>query len=272
MTNRQRKILERVELKGACSYQDLTDAMAVSSMTVRRDVDRLAALGRVVKVLGGVQRADAPANLYESELRSRLNEAVAEKRAIAQAAAALIPPHATIFLDGSTTCLELAKYLAEHHAGLTIVTHSAATCSMLGRSQANMIVSLGGQYDPSSGCFIGPTCEEQAARYFVDIAFVSTKGFVPDEGTFESSVATYRIKQIVAAQCPRVALLVDNSKFGRRALRRVLDSSQIHTVVTDAGTSRHHVAEMEAQGMQVIVAAGAAASIATPGVVSSKKQ
>jgi DeoR/GlpR family transcriptional regulator of sugar metabolism len=254
MTVRQQQILERVERLGACSYQDLTDAMGVSSMTIRRDVDRLAAAGRVVKVLGGVQRANAPANLYESELRLRLDEAVTEKRLIAQAAARLIRPNATIFLDGGTTSLELAKHLAEHHSGLTIVTHSAVICMALGQTQQNMIVGLGGQFDPASACFIGPTCEEQASRYFVDLAFVSTKGFVPSEGTFESSVATYRIKQVIANQCPRVALLVDHRKFGSRALTRVLQPSQIHIVVTDAGVAASHLTAMKRRGLEVIVA------------------
>lgn len=30
-------------------------------------------------------------------------------------------------------------------------------------------------------------------KLFVDLAFISTKGFFPAEGTFESSVATFRL-------------------------------------------------------------------------------
>ncbi|MBV8350951.1 MAG: hypothetical protein JOZ21_01585 [Verrucomicrobia bacterium] len=32
----------------------------------------------------------------------------------------------TIYLDGSTTCLELAKLLARERSGLTVVTNSAS--------------------------------------------------------------------------------------------------------------------------------------------------
>ena len=84
---------------------------------------------------------------------------------------------------------------------------------------------------------MGSTAEEAARRFFVDIAFLSTKGFLPEEGTFESSIATFRIKQVIAEQAARVVLLVDHSKFGQRALCKVLDMGQIDEVITDAGTA-----------------------------------
>jgi DeoR/GlpR family transcriptional regulator of sugar metabolism len=76
---------------------------------------------------------------------------------------------------------------------------------------------------------------------------------LPEEGTFESSLATLRIKQIVAEQAARVVLLADHSKFGRRALCKVLDIGQIHEVITDAGTSAADLASVERQGVAVCV-------------------
>ena len=62
--------------------------------------------------------------------------------------------------------------------------------------------------------------EDQVKRFFVDKAFMSTKGFLPTEGTFESSVGLFRIKQIVVKQSGKVILLVDHSKFRQRAFVR----------------------------------------------------
>ena len=112
---------------------------------------------------------------------------------------------------------------------------------------------------------VGPAAEESARRFFVDVAFLSTKGFLPEEGTFESAMATFRIKQIIAEQAGRVCLLVDHSKFGRRALCKVLDVAQIDEVITDAEApadaraalaARSALVAPERRGVTLRIAAG----------------
>lgn len=234
---RQQKILTFLEGKTECSYQELEAFLQVSNMTVRRDVDRLVAEGEVVKTLGGMQKVNAAVNLYESSVLSRLLVCLDEKKLIAQEALRYIQPGETIYLDGSSTCLQLAKSLAKTMAGVTIITNSVITYLELVKGGNNTIICIGGQHDPVSFCMTGLSTEEEAQKYFVDKAFMSTKGFMPSEGTFESSVPTFRIKQIVAKNCKQLILLVDHSKFGQRALRKVLDIKQIHAVITDSQTA-----------------------------------
>jgi DeoR/GlpR family transcriptional regulator of sugar metabolism len=88
-----------------------------------------------------------------------------------------------------------------------------------------------------SFCLTGPRTEDEARRYHIDMAFLSTKGFPPDHGMFESSAPTYRIKQIMAQQSSKVVLMVDHTKFNQRALFNVLSVEQIDTVITDQGIS-----------------------------------
>jgi len=56
-----------------------------------------------------------------------------------------------------------------------------------GVNNANVVIVIGGQYDTPSASFVGPAAEEIAERYFFDRVSLSTKGFVPREGTFESA-------------------------------------------------------------------------------------
>lgn len=250
---RQQTIVELLEQRGACSYQELIEHLGVSAMTARRDVDRLVSQGRAIKALGGVQRADAPAYWYENELSARMARQVAQKRAIAERAVGLLEAGTTLYLDGGTTCLELARQLGRRRSDLIVVTNSAAACMELCRSGGNSVIGLGGECDPASLCFVGPDCEEAAGRYFVDVAFVSTKGFVPDEGTFESSPATFRIKQVMAKRSSQVVLLADHTKFGQRALSKVLDISEISDVVTDALTPEEDLETLCEMGKDVHV-------------------
>ena len=252
--DRRQFILDRLESSGTGSYGEFASALRVSTMTVRRDLEELVRQGAVIKTVGGVQKAAAPSYLYETALHSRLAVRRQEKRAIARLALDLISPGQTIFLDGSSTCLELARVLAKERSGLTIVTNSALACLELGKNHANTIVGIGGHYDANSLSYVGPQAEDWAKTLFVDLAFVGTKGIVATKGTFESSLPTFRIKQIIARQCGRLVLLADHSKFGQRALSKVLDIDQIHTVVTDDRTSRADLAQLEKKVRQVLVA------------------
>jgi DeoR/GlpR family transcriptional regulator of sugar metabolism len=156
-------------------------------------------------------------------------------------------------MDGGTTNLALAKLLAAQRTGLTIVTNSALTCLELSKGQ-NRIIGIGGEYDPVTLSFVGPQAEETAKTFFVEQAILSTKGFQPADGTYESAIATFRIKQIIAERAVETILLIDHTKFGRRALSKVLDISQIHRVVTDERTRKSDLASLRRAGVKVEVA------------------
>lgn len=251
---RQEQILERLEREGVCSYQELADLLAVSTMTVRREVDDLNSRGLVIKTLGGVQRADAPGYLLESAIQGRMAKQRLEKQAIAKTALELIGDGQTLFIDGSTTCLELAKAIAQRKRGLTIITNSTLTTLEIGRNRNNSVIGLGGEFDPNSCCYVGAAAEDAAGGFYVDIALISTMGFLPSEGTFESTIANFRVKQILSRRSKRVVLLVDHSKFGQRALARVLTVNEIDCIVTDEATSKDHLTQLAEVGKECLVA------------------
>ena len=246
-------ILDLIDQQGTASYEALADMLQVSTMTVRRDCEELAQLGKIIKTIGGIQQAHAPAYLYENTVRERIATNPAEKRAIAAKALDLIPNNQTIFIDGGTTNLALARLIADSRTGLTILTNSALTCLELSKGQ-NTIIGIGGEYDPLALSFVGPQAEEMAKSFFVDQAFLTTKGFLPADGTYESAVATFRIKQNVAERAVETVLLVDHTKFGHRALTKVLDISQIQQVITDEGTAESDLESLRRAGIRVNVA------------------
>ncbi len=216
--------------------------------------DDMSRIGDQPKTPGGVPNNNGASSLYETSLFPRLSLRTKEKRAIAEQAANLIEFGKTLFIDGSTTCIELAKVLVQQKKRLTIVTNSTLVCLELGHSSENKVIGIGGEFDPTSASFVGSTSEDALEKFYVDYAFMSTKGFLPSEGTFESSMGTLRIKQVVAAHCDRLILLIDYSKFGQRALCKVLDVSQIHTIVTDSQSPQEAIDLLQQNGNEVRVA------------------
>jgi DeoR/GlpR family transcriptional regulator of sugar metabolism len=254
VTPRQQKILDVLQAKGACTYQELEQLLDVSSMTVRRDVEVLAQRSALIKTLGGAQRSNAPRFLYETSLLSRIDTNRAEKEAITARALEFIRPEQTLFLDGSSTCIELARLIAKSELALNVITNSALIAIEVGRTPHAKVICLGGEYDPQSASFVGTLTEEACAKFFVDAAFMSTKAFVAAEGTYESSIATLRIKQLMAGRCAKLYLLVDSSKFEQRALCKVLDVNAIHVVITDSKCPKGPLEQLKSSGRQVVIA------------------
>ena len=73
------------------------------------------------------------------------------------------------------------------------------------------------------------------------------------EGTFESSVALMGLKRMMAARSNKVVYLGDSSKFGNRALVKVLDIDELDVVVTDEGVSAKHVGVLKNKGVDVLI-------------------
>lgn len=273
LNRRHQSILDRLASDGECRYAALAGQLRVSAMTIRRDVDTMAAAGQLLKTLRGARRSDAGQSLFETDLQARLSANLPQKRAIAAVAAARIKPGQTLFLDGGTTCLELAKLLARQAQGVTLVSNSALICLHLGQGGAhNTIIALGGEYDAASASMHGPDTEAALARLYVDTAFLSTKGFLPEEGTFESAAHLYRLKQLVVGRARNVTLLVDAGKFGRRALAKVLDTAQLHTLITDAQAPAADLERLRQQGCEVLVAGDDAPVTADSGTTRPARQ
>ena len=257
MMLRQQTILDFLDVHEYASYEALSELLKTSTMTVRRDVESMAKKGLVIKTLGGTSRQLLPkSNLYESDIHDRVREQREEKRAIALEVPALIASAQSIFLDAGTTMIETAKVLSQRVEGKNMITNSLLVCGELAAAGKNRITMLGGDLSTESAAFTGLMTEENAQTYYYDAALFSTKGFILEEGTYESSLENFRVKQIVAPRAKQVILLVDHTKFGLRALRRVLDITAFHCIVTDQKTPAEDIRNLERRGIRVIIADG----------------
>lgn len=211
-------------------------------------------LSKTIKAETGGQSSSIASSLYETSLLPRLSLNIPEKQAIALRAMELIEPNKTLFIDGGTTCIQFARALANRRIRQTVVTNSTLICLELGQCSEMRVIGVGGEFDPASASFVGRTCEEAIDHFYVDYAITSTKAFLPAEGTFESSMGTLRVKQVVSRHCGQLILLVDNSKFGQRSLCKVLDISQIGPIVTDSRAPTDAINQLRANDHAIYVA------------------
>ena len=132
---RKRKLLstERETLicrslsEGVKTISELSNELRVSEATVRRDLETLEANGKLRRVHGG---AELLRQHQEPVYEEKASRNAAEKAYIAEKAVSFIKESDTIFLDGGSTVLELAKMLERFH-DLTVVTNSLMAASAL---------------------------------------------------------------------------------------------------------------------------------------------
>ncbi|RAG71896.1 alkaline phosphatase, partial [Burkholderia multivorans] len=102
-------VLELLAENDHMSVNELADRLAVSTATVRRDLDHLSAQQLLTRTRGGAVSsgvADLPIK-YKSAQRAN------EKERIGSLSASLVKPGMTVGMNGGTTASETAQALAQ---------------------------------------------------------------------------------------------------------------------------------------------------------------
>src|SRR4051812_24296422 len=105
-TERHARLLEHVSARGSIDVNELSRLLAVSGATVRRDLQYLSELNLLRRTHGGAVIGGIS---IEVPLHRRTERLQPEKRAIAKAAAELVPTGAVVGLTGGTTTTEVAR-------------------------------------------------------------------------------------------------------------------------------------------------------------------
>lgn len=168
--------------RGRVNVAALAEALEVSKETIRRDLNELEKEGVAQRTHGGAVLAKGHEDSFGDlryGLRQRFN--VPGKKAIGRAAAELVHPGDTIFLDASSTCMYMGEALCGK-TGVTIITNSAYLVSQLGEEEGLTVISTGGQVRRESLTLVGSLAQQSCLAYRANKAFISPKGFRPEAG------------------------------------------------------------------------------------------
>jgi DeoR/GlpR family transcriptional regulator of sugar metabolism len=214
---------------GVNRVEDLCRRLRVSAATVRRDLDLLERSGAIRRVHGGAVSAES--RLDESLFADKTSLAVREKRCIAGAALKFIEPGDTIYLDGGSTVLELARLLGER-SNLTVVTNSLHAAHELAGRGPRLIV-IGGELRRLSQTLVGPLTRLLLQELHLDKAFMGTIGFALKEGLTTTDPSEAFTKQAVMGQARQVIVLADSSKAGKVSFASAGRWANVHVLITD---------------------------------------
>lgn len=227
---RRKLILEKVHIEKKVIVSELSKEFDVSEETIRRDLDKMADEGHVIKSYGGavineIGSIDLPFNV-----RWKANSVGKQK--IANLISNEIKDGEHIFLDASTTAVFIAKNIKQKKH-LTVITNSIENLLELSDVSGWNIISSGGLLKAGSMSLLGRRATESIERYNADKVFLSCKGVDINRGVTEGNDETGSIKQSMLESAKRVYLTVDSSKFDKVAFSTICPLSKIDVVVTD---------------------------------------
>ena len=200
-------------------------------MTMHRDLDVLETEGWVTKIRGGATAN--PSALIDAGVRERASAMHAEKAAIAELAAGMLRHGQTVFLDDSTTALELVPFLLAHRP-VTVATNFVVAVEAFGDSPALDVHLLGGDYHPRQQSCHGVQTIAAIERLRADLLFMSTTA-LSDGKCLHRSEATVMVREAFLRNSTRKVLLVDHAKLGRQAPHVLCSVDEFDTVITDEG-------------------------------------
>ncbi|MFF9481682.1 DeoR/GlpR family DNA-binding transcription regulator [Streptomyces sp. NPDC014733] len=241
-------IVKAVRDSGGATVQELAQLTGASEMTIRRDLDTLAAQGALERVRGGARtlllRGEEP------PFALRAHEATEAKQSIAAEICALITDGESVLLDSGTTCLEVARLLRERP--VTVMPLSLQAIHLLGETPgpATLVVP-GGQPRAAEGSLTGPLTLASLAALRFDTAIIGCCGLSAADGLTAYDLDDAAVKKAGIASSRRVIVATDGSKLGHTAYAHVGPASLAHTVVTDTTAPADEVTALGNAGTTV---------------------
>jgi DeoR family fructose operon transcriptional repressor len=235
--------------RSAVRVRDLCRELRVSPATVRRDLEELVRRGELRRVHGGALSAHSA--LEEPLFEDKAHRGVAEKQRIAHAAIEYIQGGETIYLDGGSTVLELARLL-RHRNDVTVVTNSVRAAQELASSGPRLIL-ISGELRRLSQTLVGPLTRLAFADLHVDKAFMGTLGLTLEHGLTTTDPGEAFTKELAIRHAGQVILLMDASKVGKVGLSRAGALEDVSVLISDKGMERGFARGLRKAGIRVVL-------------------
>lgn len=245
---RRKEIMRILRESGSAPVAELSKRFKVSEVTIRLDLKKLNEEGKIERNYGGALLIGDDSIPF-AKAASLLTEA---KATIAGEASKLIRQGDTMFLDASSTTLELAK-LINNVEDLTVISNSIQVYEQFKEYKEGTLVGIAGVLNPASQSFVGSFAENMVSGLKANKTFISPKGILL-EGLRDNNMAEAAIRKKMMDAADEVIVLADSSKFNNsRVLFGIHGFESVSTVITDKLPDDSFVKFFEEKGIKLII-------------------
>lgn len=241
---RHKALLDMLNLRGYATIEELVKHFSVTPQTIRKDINFLAASGKVQRFHGGVGMPLSTENILYEERKKLF---LFEKRRIAALVSEHIPDGSSVCINIGTTTEEVAHALLMHK-NLRILTNNLNVAVICARNTTFDIVVAGGTVRHHDNGVIGINAEKFINEFRVDYGIIGISGIDTAGNLLDYDYREVSVARTIIACSRRVFLVTDNSKFGRPAMVRVAHLSDLAAIFSNG--------PLEAQWAELISEAG----------------
>jgi len=246
---RRLAIAERLRARGQGSVSDLEEEFEVSAMTIRRDLRELERKGLATRTHGGAIAPGLAA--HEDSFSQRVNVEVEVKQRLAMAAAAMVEPGETIFIDSSSSAFYVARQIISKGIPVSIVTNSLPVMQLLASTVAQVeLTGVGGWLRVLTLSLVGPAAVRTVRDHFADKLFMSVKGLAVDGSLTDPDPLECEVKRAMIDRAEESILLLQPGKLQERGSHLIASCRELSMVLC-ADLSPNQVRQVEENGVKV---------------------
>jgi DeoR family fructose operon transcriptional repressor len=242
--NRKQKIFNKLNEHGEVDIKELAVELDVAEITVRRDLNQLAADGLLYRTHGGaikVTPLQKPHNFVNKAAKN-----LAAKDSICRKAAGQIMDGDIIFMDCGSTVFRLCQFIKNKK--IKVITNSLPVIYELQNCAVSLNI-IGGELDAERQAIHGSTAIEHILKYRAGKAFLGVDG-ISENGLFANSEHEAAITTAFANNSSSTYILCDASKIGKETYLNFAGLNLINTIITNAGVDK--LDGFTAQGISIL--------------------
>ena len=244
MHTRERRsaLLAALKEKKKVTVAELASAFDVTTMTMRRDLKRLADENIVTLVHGGAIYNEGGTTLASVGVRALLNQQ--GKSQLGRYCARLVQEGNAIYLDYGSTCAG--------RRNIAVLTNSLAVMNILAGSTGLQLFSMGGIFDHGTNGFFGDLACRTIRGFRIDLAFLGVSSLSLEGGVMSPTASDQALKKTLFETARQKIVVVDHTKIGHESFLRVADLREIDILVTDKQADRDFLAGARRQGVAIV--------------------
>lgn len=209
---RYAKIISILDGNGSVTVQQLMAALDASESTIRRDLNALDEMGRLIKVHGGALSKRTDFSSQDAHANERKEQNKEDKIKIAKYAASLIEDDDFIYLDAGTTTELMVDFISEKR--VTFVTNGISLMKRLAEKGCTVYI-LGGEYKPVTDAIVGEEAVLSLEKYNFTKGFWGTNSIDVQRGFSTPELREALVKKKAMSHCKQKFVLADDSKFSQ---------------------------------------------------------
>jgi DeoR/GlpR family transcriptional regulator of sugar metabolism len=224
---RQAFIIHQVNLHNKILSSDLSQEINVSEDTIRRDLNELSDLKKIIKVHGG-----ALSKSFHNSFQHKNIYSLENKKIIAQKAVSLIKDGMFVLTTGGTTVVEMARALPEDlHA--TFFTGSLPAAFEYAHHPNVEVIIIGDRLLKNSQITVGGGAISKIKEIKADLSFLGVNAIDVESGITDSDWDIVQLKQAMIESSSKVIVLTISEKVNTTQRLQICTVKDIDILITE---------------------------------------